>query len=84
MARREARGHQTPPPSPPPPPPPPSLPRSAGGLVNKFRNGTMDIWQRGTSSLTATTSGAYTADGWIVLPTGASVTCSQVTAGASL
>lgn len=49
-----------------------------GGLVNKFRNGTMDVWQRGTSSLTATTSGSYTADGWIVLPTGASVTCSQV------
>jgi hypothetical protein len=50
-----------------------------GGLVNKFRNGTMDVWQRGASSLTATTSGTYTADGWIVLPTGASVTCSQVT-----
>jgi hypothetical protein len=49
-----------------------------GGLVNKFRNGAMDVWQRGTSSLTATTSGSYTADGWIVLPTGASVTCSQV------
>jgi hypothetical protein len=49
----------------------------AGGMVNKFRNGTMDVWQRGTSSLTATTSGAYTADGWIVLPTGASVTAAQ-------
>jgi hypothetical protein len=49
-----------------------------GGLVNKFRNGAMDVWQRGASSLSATTSGSYTADGWIVLPTGASVTCSQV------
>jgi len=49
----------------------------AGGFLNKFRNGTMDIWQRGTSGLTATTSGAYTADGWIVLPTGASVTAAQ-------
>ncbi len=48
-----------------------------GGMVNKFRNGTMDAWQRGTSSLTATTSGSYTADGWIVLPTGASVTAAQ-------
>lgn len=48
-----------------------------GGTVNKFRNGTMDVWQRGTSSLTATTSGAYAADGWIVLPAGASVTASQ-------
>ena len=48
-----------------------------GGFLNKFRNGTMDVWQRGTSALTATTSGAYTADGWIVLPTGASVTAAQ-------
>ena len=48
-----------------------------GGHLNKFRNGTMDVWQRGTSSLTATTSGAYTADGWIVLPAGASVTAAQ-------
>jgi len=39
-----------------------------GGMVNKFRNGTMDVWQRGTSpSLTAGTSGSqYTADGWTV------------------
>jgi Major tropism determinant N-terminal domain len=39
-----------------------------GGMVNKFRNGTMDVWQRGTSpSLTAATSGSqYTADGWQV------------------
>lgn len=39
-----------------------------GGMVNKFRNGTMDVWQRGTSpSLTAATSGSqYTADGWMV------------------
>jgi hypothetical protein len=48
-----------------------------GGDLNKFRNGTMDVWQRGTSSLTATTAGGYTADGWIVLPTGASVTAAQ-------
>lgn len=48
-----------------------------GGHLNKFRNGTMDVWQRGTSSLTAATSGSYTADGWIVLPAGASVTAAQ-------
>src|SRR5579885_2334118 len=47
-----------------------------GGVVNKFRNGTMDVWQRGTSG-TVTTSGGYTADGWIVLPSGASVTWNQ-------
>ena len=48
-----------------------------GGMVNKFRNGTMDVWQRGTGSVTVTTAGAYVADGWIVLPTGASVTAAQ-------
>ena len=48
-----------------------------GGMLNKFRNGTMDIWQRGTGPITVTTSGAYTADGWIVVPTGASVTAAQ-------
>jgi len=39
-----------------------------GGFVNRFRNGTMDVWQRGTSpGLTVGTSGsAYTADGWMV------------------
>jgi hypothetical protein len=47
-----------------------------GGMVNKFRNGTMDVWQRGTSG-TVTTSGGYTADGWLVLPTGASATWAQ-------
>ena len=40
------------------------------GYINKFRNGTMDIWQRGASG-TVSTSGGYTADGWIVTPTGA-------------
>jgi hypothetical protein len=48
-----------------------------GGMVNKFRNGAMDVWQRGTSALTATTAGGYTADGWIVLPAGAGVTAAQ-------
>lgn len=47
-----------------------------GGHVNRFRNATMDVWQRGTSG-TVTTSGGYTADGWIVVPTGASVPWAQ-------
>lgn len=51
----------------------------AGGLINKFRNATMDVWQRGTASTSVSTSGAYFADGWIVLPTGAAVTASQQT-----
>jgi hypothetical protein len=45
-----------------------------GGFLNRFRNAAMDVWQRGTSSMTVTTSGAYTADGWIVTPSGASCT----------
>lgn len=52
-----------------------------GGFLNKFRNGTFDVWQRGTSSLATSTSitteSAYTADGWQVQPSGATVTCSQ-------
>ena len=47
---------------------------------NLFRNGGMDVWQRGTATITVTTAGAYAVDGWIVLPTGASVTVDQ-TAG---
>jgi hypothetical protein len=53
-----------------------------GGLINKFRNGTMDVWQRGASSITVSTAGAYTADGWIVQPTGASCTAQQSTSNA--
>jgi Major tropism determinant N-terminal domain len=48
-----------------------------GGMVSKFRNGTMDVWQRGTGPITISTSGGYAADGWIVLPAGASVTAAQ-------
>jgi hypothetical protein len=53
-----------------------------GGMMNRFRNGTMDIWQRGTSGLAvgATTAFAYTADGWMVAGTyssGAGPTVSQ-------
>ena len=50
---------------------------SPGGLINLLRNGPLDIWQRGTGPLTVTTAGAYTADGFIVLPTGASVTVAK-------
>ena len=50
-----------------------------GGHVNKIHNGTMDVWQRGIASMTITTSGQYTADGWWVIPTGASVTVASAT-----
>lgn len=58
--------------------PPARLSNSAGGYINKFRNATFDIWQRGTSSL-STSGGAYTADGWIVTQIGAAFTCGQDT-----
>lgn len=55
----------------------------SGSLVNKFRNGTMDVWQRGVGPFTITTAGGYTVDGWIVVPTGASCT-SQKASGQTL
>lgn len=48
-------------------------PSLLAGFRNKFRNGTMDVWQRGTSGGASTTAGATTqtaADGWYVVPTG--------------
>jgi hypothetical protein len=51
-----------------------SVASAQSGGINKFRNGAMDIWQRGTAAITVTTSGAYAADGWVVVPTGAGVT----------
>jgi hypothetical protein len=51
-----------------------------GGMVNKFRNATMDVWQRGTSGTATTTAGPTTQtgpDGWYIVPTGASVTWAQ-------
>jgi hypothetical protein len=47
-----------------------------GGFVNRFRNGTMDVWQRGTA-ITVSAASAYTADGWIVGPGGANCTVNQ-------
>jgi hypothetical protein len=48
-----------------------------GGYINKLRNPAFDIWQRGASSISVSTSGAYVADGWIVVPTGATCTALQ-------
>lgn len=47
------------------------------GFINKLRNGTFDIWQRGTSAISVATTGAYAADGWLVTPTGAAVTVNR-------
>ncbi len=50
------------------------------GYVNKFRNPSMDIAQRGTSG-TATTSGSFTLDGWIVNTVGTSCAWAQAATG---
>ena len=50
----------------------------AGGYLNKFRNGTFSVWQRGTAATSIGTSGNYFADGWKVYFAGsASVTALQ-------
>lgn len=44
---------------------------ASGGFINKFRNGSFDVFQRG-NSITVTGGGGfvYTADGWMVSSTG--------------
>lgn len=49
-----------------------------GGLINKFMNATMDVWQRGTGPIAVSTTGAMTADGWFVTPAGAAVSVSRI------
>jgi hypothetical protein len=46
-----------------------------GGFVNKLRNATFDVWQRGAS--VAIASIAYTADGWQVNPQAVAMTVSR-------
>lgn len=58
------------------------IPIFAAGFVNKFRNVSMDIAQRGAGAQTVSTSGAYVLDGWIVLPSGASCTSQQTATNA--
>jgi hypothetical protein len=51
---------------------------SFGGDLNVLRNGHFDVAQRGTSGTVATGVTAYTIDGWIIQPTGSTVTWTQV------
>ena len=48
-----------------------------GGFVNKFRNGTFDVAQRGSSGSVAAGTPAYTLDGWQISATGAAAAWSQ-------
>lgn len=51
---------------------------SGAGWVNKFRNPTMDVAQRGTSGTVATNGAAYSLDGWFIEPVNAAAAWSQV------
>lgn len=52
-----------------------------GGLINRFRNPLMDIWQRGISGTITAGSPAYSVDGWIISSTGANITWAQSSNG---
>jgi hypothetical protein len=54
-----------------------------GGLKNLFRNGTMDVWQRGTTPAGSLGTFFYTADGWMVNFGGAAGTVARVSNGRS-
>lgn len=58
------------------------------GFVDKFRNAEFDVWQRGTSALSASTTitaaPSYTADGWIAYAVGAAATCLRASAPSSI
>lgn len=65
-----------------------SLPSPSGvpGFMNRLRDGTFVSWPNGTSgtiTTSATGSAAIAANGWAVIPSGASVTWAQVLAGAN-
>jgi hypothetical protein len=54
-----------------------------GGMRNKFRNQAMNIWQRGLGPFAcAAGANTFTADGWIMNPTGALVNVQQAAAPA--
>lgn len=54
-----------------------------GGFVNKFRNGTFDIAQRGPVTINSGSSG-YTSDGWVVSLVGANAVCDRAASGTNL
>lgn len=49
-------------------------------FINKLRNGTFDVWQR-PFPISATVGGVYTADGWVVAPSGAAVSVTRIANG---
>lgn len=48
-----------------------------GGFINKFRNGTFDVWQRPLTGQVTAGNSAYTADGWIVGSAGGTTSWTQ-------
>ena len=53
------------------------------GFVNRFRNGTFDVAQRGTSGTITAGNSGYTLDGWILAATGANIAWGQGYSGAA-
>jgi hypothetical protein len=50
----------------------------AGGFLNRLRNGTFDVWQRGAGPISCPVGVfTYTADGWMVASTGAAASVQQ-------
>jgi len=57
----------------------PNSPWASRGMsfLNKFRNASLDIWQRGASGTVTAGAPSYTADGWIAGCTGANIAWSR-------
>lgn len=51
------------------------------GFPNKIRNGSFSVAQRGTSGTVSSGSSSYSLDGWVLNPTGATISWSQTSAG---
>lgn len=50
----------------------------SSSFVNKFRNSTFDVWQRGISGTITAGTPAHSADGWVISSSGANVTWQQL------
>ena len=55
----------------------PEVSTFGGGFLNKLRNGTFDVWQRGTAAAVPPSPNKYTADGWQVVDAGTACSVGQ-------